>query len=393
MQTFIIGIQINMENIKKVIEEVSKGEFFGNFRQNCTIEYINHNAKKAFFTITVCSLDGNNKKYSMCAELIDMNIDEREDDYEVIQEIIDKNIRSVKEQISLNKSLSLCDYFINQLSRNDDTEWLDVYSFSDKNSDCEYLYYILEIYEYSETLADQMKSRIYNENEIKEIINSVCNALKFCHNKGIYHNNINTDNIYINSNNYKLGRIDLVKGISSNDEISAKTDIAMLCKVINEIANSVQLKKKNADILEILRKITTKSAKYDSIDEVITDLNTNEKNKKHFNFLIIVIILLLIIILVLSVILFRKDNVIYKLGDVNGDGMIDAVDASCILTEYSSLSTTSKSTFDKQQKKAADVNNDGMIDAVDASIVLSFYSYLSTDGKINNMEEWLKTDF
>lgn len=390
MQTFIIEIQMNMKNIEKVIEEVKKGEFLGNFRQNCIIEYINHNAKKAFFTITVNSLDGNNKKYSICAELIDMNIDEKEDDYEVIQEIIDKNIRSVKGQISLNKNLSLCDYFINQISR---TEWFDVYSVDDKNSDCGYLYYILEIYEYSKTLADQMKSKIYNENEIKEIINSVCSALKFCHNKGIYHNNITTDNIYISNNNYKLGRIDVVKEISSNDEISAKTDIAMLCKVINEIANSVQLKKKDADILEILRKITAKSAKYDSIDEVITDLNTNKKNKKHFNFLIIIIILLLIIILVLSVILFRKDNVKYQLGDVNGDGMIDATDASYILTEYAFLSTTNKSAFTKQQKKAADVNNDGIIDAVDASAVLSFYSYLSTDGKINNIEEWLKTDF
>ena len=177
MQNFIIEIKMNMENIGKVIEEVKKGEFLKSFHPHCRIECTNHNNKKAFFTITVHNFDGNDKKYSMCAELIDMNIDKKEDDYEIIQEIINKNVYSVEKQINLNQNLSSCDYFINHINN------INIYSVNDENSQCASLYYILEIYEYSQTLADEIKGRIYNENEIKEIINSVCNALKFCHNK------------------------------------------------------------------------------------------------------------------------------------------------------------------------------------------------------------------
>ena len=165
----------------------------------------------------------------------------------------------------------------------------------------------------------------------------------------------------------------------------------MLCRVINEIASSIQLKKKDANILKILGKIVTKSESYNNINEIVSDLNANEKNKTHFNLSIMVIILLFIIILILSFMLFRKNNITYKLGDVNGDGKIDATDASCILTECSSQAIAGKSNFTKQQKKAADVNGDGMINAVDASIVLSFSAYLAIDGEINDIEEWLET--
>ncbi|MBO7474095.1 MAG: hypothetical protein J6U00_08880, partial [Ruminococcus sp.] len=43
------------------------------------------------------------------------------------------------------------------------------------------------------------------------------------------------------------------------------------------------------------------------------------------------------------------------------------------------------------QQLAADVNNDGMINAVDASIILSYYAYTSTAGdKVLSFEEYLK---
>ena len=66
------------------------------------------------------------------------------------------------------------------------------------------------------------------------------------------------------------------------------------------------------------------------------------------------------------------------LGDVNGDKILDARDATAILTEYAHTSTVDgKSIFNDDQKKAADVNKDGILDARDATAVFSFYVYTS----------------
>ena len=68
------------------------------------------------------------------------------------------------------------------------------------------------------------------------------------------------------------------------------------------------------------------------------------------------------------------------LGDVDGNGKVDATDASQILQEYASLSTYNPSAFSAAQFTAADVDRDGNISASDASIVLKFYSFISTGG-------------
>ena len=65
------------------------------------------------------------------------------------------------------------------------------------------------------------------------------------------------------------------------------------------------------------------------------------------------------------------------LGDIDGNGRLDAVDASKILGSYAKYSTgAAKPTQDDID--VCDVNRDGYIDAVDASKVLSYYAYLST---------------
>ena len=48
--------------------------------------------------------------------------------------------------------------------------------------------------------------------------------------------------------------------------------------------------------------------------------------------------------------------------------------------------------FTDEQKKAADVNKDGLINAVDASCILSYYAYTSTtkDTLKKTLEEFLK---
>lgn len=67
-----------------------------------------------------------------------------------------------------------------------------------------------------------------------------------------------------------------------------------------------------------------------------------------------------------------------KIGNVNGDDVIDANDASVILSAYAMLSTGEISDLSVEQKNTADVNDDGLVDAGDSSAILGYYSYLST---------------
>lgn len=71
----------------------------------------------------------------------------------------------------------------------------------------------------------------------------------------------------------------------------------------------------------------------------------------------------------------------YNAGDVDGNGKVDASDASFVLVEYSRLSTGIPSMFTKKQKIVGDMNGDGKTDASDASDILVIYSDLSTSTK------------
>ena len=68
----------------------------------------------------------------------------------------------------------------------------------------------------------------------------------------------------------------------------------------------------------------------------------------------------------------------FTCGDINDNGIIDAVDASMALSYYAMISTNVDGSFNAGQKFAADVNKDNIIDAVDASKILSYYAYSST---------------
>jgi hypothetical protein len=77
-----------------------------------------------------------------------------------------------------------------------------------------------------------------------------------------------------------------------------------------------------------------------------------------------------------------------SLGDPNGDGKINAVDASIILSNYARFSTSDeKPTAD--ETASCDVNKDGKINAVDASTVLAYYAYCATNEAVA-FEEFLK---
>ena len=64
---------------------------------------------------------------------------------------------------------------------------------------------------------------------------------------------------------------------------------------------------------------------------------------------------------------------IRKLGDVNNDGYVDAVDASQVLAEYANRSVYKLETFSVIQKFVADVNMDGSVTALDAAEIMRIY--------------------
>ena len=77
-------------------------------------------------------------------------------------------------------------------------------------------------------------------------------------------------------------------------------------------------------------------------------------------------------------------------GDFDGNGVINAVDASYILSLYAELSTSDRQATEAE-KATNDVNKDGKVNAVDASYVLSYYAYISTNKKIS-IEEYLENN-
>lgn len=80
----------------------------------------------------------------------------------------------------------------------------------------------------------------------------------------------------------------------------------------------------------------------------------------------------------------------YPLGDINENGIVDAVDASMILAYYARISTGEDGEFSAGQRFAADLDKDGYIDAVDASKILSYYSYASTEtGTVMSIKEFI----
>ncbi len=76
---------------------------------------------------------------------------------------------------------------------------------------------------------------------------------------------------------------------------------------------------------------------------------------------------------ILDVTILRCDS-----GDANGDGFVNASDASLILADYSALSVGGEGIVLPEMRKYADFDGDGSVTAKDASGVLMRYSELST---------------
>lgn len=63
-----------------------------------------------------------------------------------------------------------------------------------------------------------------------------------------------------------------------------------------------------------------------------------------------------------------------SVGDVNGDGAIDAIDASAVLEFYAYSSVSDSFMHTNEFKDAADVDGTGAVDAMDASKILKYYA-------------------
>lgn len=66
---------------------------------------------------------------------------------------------------------------------------------------------------------------------------------------------------------------------------------------------------------------------------------------------------------------------LFMIGDVNCDGLVDSLDASCVLDAYASVSSGHESPLYSYEESAGDVNGDGKLDATDASMILSYYAW------------------
>ena len=75
---------------------------------------------------------------------------------------------------------------------------------------------------------------------------------------------------------------------------------------------------------------------------------------------------------------------LFMIGDIDGDGVVDATDASAVLSAYACTSAGQDSPLYSYQTSAADLNGDNNVDAVDASLILSYYAWASSadDGGI-----------
>jgi len=76
-------------------------------------------------------------------------------------------------------------------------------------------------------------------------------------------------------------------------------------------------------------------------------------------------------------------------GDFNGDGAINAIDASEILTIYTRTATNNTKPT-SNELAYCDVNKDGAVNAVDASYVLSFYAYNATNKTKISFTDYMK---
>ena len=79
----------------------------------------------------------------------------------------------------------------------------------------------------------------------------------------------------------------------------------------------------------------------------------------------------------------------YSLGDVNGNGRINVIDATMVLREASLLANNKPGILNDEQLIAADLDFNGRITVVDATLLLRYCSHLADKPKDNDIIAWL----
>lgn len=118
--------------------------------------------------------------------------------------------------------------FINKINGNKNViEYYDYYY--DNQDQCIYI-----ISEYLDDLESKYSKRLCDESTCVEIAKNVLVALTEFHVNGIFHNNINIDNIFVSDSVYKLGDFDFI-----NNNATASTDIYQLGLVMYRILSGM----------------------------------------------------------------------------------------------------------------------------------------------------------
>lgn len=81
---------------------------------------------------------------------------------------------------------------------------------------------------------------------------------------------------------------------------------------------------------------------------------------------------------------------LFMIGDIDGNGVVDAIDASSVLAAYACTSAGKESPLYSYQLSAADLNGDTHVDAVDASLILSYYAWAATSDEGAIMTDFLE---
>ena len=83
-------------------------------------------------------------------------------------------------------------------------------------------------------------------------------------------------------------------------------------------------------------------------------------------------------------------SLVKTVGDVNGDGAVNSIDASHVMYAYGMMSTSSSFTVPAEMFSVYDVNSDNSINSIDASLISAYYSLASVSGKLPDWNELLK---
>lgn len=74
--------------------------------------------------------------------------------------------------------------------------------------------------------------------------------------------------------------------------------------------------------------------------------------------------------------------------DVNGDGIVDATDATLVQTAWVNIATGQPSGLTPEQEDLADADRNGIINGIDASLIFTFYAKCSVGQYTDDQAGW-----